>query len=740
MGLDLIFIRPEWFLGVLPVLWFLWKAWQIKANQGRWQKVIEPKFQTLLLGRGYKAQNQTNMHLSLVALAVIWLLAIIALAGPSLKSVQIPAEKTQQGTVILLDLSLSMLANDLMPNRISRARFKLIDLLKKHPEHSVGLIGYAASAHSIAPISEDNSTLLALLPELNPLIMPEYGSHPLEAMKLAEKMFQASQINQGHLIWVTDDVEPAQSKAIQSWLNRRNISLSILAVGTQAGGTVTIPNVGLLRDANDQIIIPKLPYPTLQTLSRATGAALTPLQVDDSDLMLLIPSNLAAVADQEQQADKKEVLHRLDDGAALVILLIPLLAFAYRRGWLFSVFLLLFLPLGSVYTPPSYAQQTEQTAATKTQLPEFKEVFETADQQAYKAFQNNDLQAAEALFESSQWKGSTLYRLEKYAEAAKQFKKDPSAKGHYNLGNSLAKQGKLKEAKQAYEKALVLQPDFKDAQSNLALIKEILEQQKTTQDGASGQTNDKGSGQAQSKDNQKIEPQKPSDHQNAPDTNQPQVSDSDSEALAPPEQNNQTAQQTTDNANKGEAKQQQKDKKEQAASAQLNGESGKNGQQADPENTSQGQDPSNNIDPNLDAVNTDKPDQQNAQSQALSANKDTDNQANDKPDDQTDSNQTGDSKNPTQQDKTDSAPSKEAQSNDDLGKDVTQTEQDKNSLKQQEQQRATDNWLRQIPDQPGLFLKRKFEYQYQQNNPRNSSRNNSKGAQTPSQKAAEKIW
>ena len=718
MEINLEFLRPEWFLALLPALWLAWKAWQIKTHQGQWQQVIEPKFQKLLLGNNLQTQSQTGIRLAIIGLGFIWLISIIALAGPSLKSVELPAQKTQQGTVIILDLSLSMLADDVMPNRISRARFKLVDLLKKHPEQSIGLIAYAGTAHSITPISEDNGTLLELLPVLSPLIMPEYGSEPLAAMQLAEKMFAAAQINQGHLIWVTDDIEPDQRTAIQSWLNKRNISLSILAVGTQAGGTVQIPNYGLLRDENEQLITPQLPYKELQTLSQATGAALTPLKVDDSDLALLIPSNLAAVSEQKKQQQKeKEILHKLDDGSALILIILPLLAFAYRRGWLFSLSLLMFLPLGSVYSPPSYAEPSTQTEQNETQLPKFTEVFQTGDQQAYEAWKNNDLQAAEALFESPQWRASTLYRLKRYAEAEAQFKKDPSAKGRYNLGNALAQQGKLEAAQKAYQQALTLQPDFEDAQSNLDLVTQLLEQQKSADDNPAGQSKD-DSGQAESKDSQAPDSKKPqenkppSDDESQPDSatqpqpeNQSPPADSQNKQAQQPNQQ----QQTTDSAENNEAKQAQPDQKDQAASSQLDGDSAKDGQQDNPE------------------TNPEKPtDSQAGETEGQTGDEGQEKDAQLGAEQASESNEsTGEESNPT------TGLSEQNQKEEPSAEALEE-------IKESEQQRATDNWLKQIPDQPGLFLKRKFEYQYQQQNAPSKNRQDSEKT-TPS-KAAEKIW
>ncbi|MEA3404875.1 MAG: VWA domain-containing protein [Pseudomonadota bacterium] len=676
MDLHLEFLRPWWFLALLPIAIILWQAWSLKAKQDAWQKVIEPKFQTLLLGKGSQSQGLYSTRLALIGLGLIWILAVLALAGPSLKSVKLPAEKTQQGSVILLDLSLSMLADDMTPNRISRARFKLIDLLKQHPEQSIGLIGYAGTAHSIAPISEDNQTLLELLPSLNPLMMPKYGSDPMQAFELAEQMFKGAQINQGHLIWVTDDIETEQRKAIQYWLEDRNISLSILAVGTQTGGTVHIPSYGLLRDENEQIISPKLPYKQFERLSHATGAALTPLKVDESDLEILIPSNLAAIAKQNQENNQeKEVLHQLDDGTALILALLPLLAFAYRRGWLFSFALVMLLPIGTLYSPPSFAE---------AKLSDFKDVFQTPDQQGYKAWNQQDYQAAEALFKDPEWRGATLYRLEKYKEAAEQFKKDSSAQGQYNLGNALAKQGLLEEAKQAYEQSLKQQPDHADALANLKLIEQLLNQQQSEQDNGQSSipSGDEKNGQGQTEESKQPNQDKPENSGKDPSVNQENPLNKES---GESEQGNQALegdkeQQPSEQSSDQPADSQQqsdthpKDDDQPPSSTKLEGEKGSQGEQADSEQSSTG-----------------------------SAQKDNKQEIEKKQD----SSKTGGLA------------------------DREQTDQNElTDIREQEQQRATDNWLKQIPDQPGLFLKRKFEYQFQQQN----------GDKPPQSQPAEKIW
>lgn len=644
MDISIDFLRPLWFLALIPVAWLVWRAWRLSDPKGRWQTVIAPPFQPLLLGNDADRQGLNGRRLAVLGLAALWSMAIIALAGPSLKSVKLPAQKSQQGTVIVLDLSLSMLADDLSPNRLSRVRFKLIDLLKAHPENAFGMVAYSGSAHTIAPVSEDNQTLLALIPTLTPLMMPSFGSNPVAAFQQAGALLKGAQITQGHLIWVTDDLERAQSAQLAAWLKNSGYTLSILAAGTEQGGAVNIPGNGLLKDDQGAIVLPKLPYETLRQFSQSTGAALTPLSVDDSDLQTLLPGlfgssfGSAPTPKTEDKPEEKPVLHPLDDGSAILLALLLPFALAFRRGWLLSVSLLLTLPLGALYAPPGYADY---------QLSDLADVFQTPDQQGYKAWQKKDYAAAEALFENSQWKGSALYQNGKYKEAAEQFKKDPSATGLYNLGNALAKQGKLTEAKQAYEKALQRQPEIADAAANLDIINRLLEQQEPSSEDSSNPSAEK---------QPNAMPNQENTTQNSPksgESGEPKNS-----------ANSRESQNKTQQAGSG------KEDKAPAAQPAKQPESAAADRDADKASTTHPQAPGDKA--------------------------------------------SADAQQPTAE--------------------LTSTENPQQVEPLSEQQRATQNWLQQIPDEPGLFLKRKFQYQFNEASP-SAAQNDP----NPSQ-AGKKIW
>lgn len=688
MELTLEWLRPWWLLAFIPAVFLIWRAWQTQAKQGAWHKVIDPKFQSLLLGSQANEQFTLSHKVSLITLASIWGLITLILAGPSIKSIEIPAQKSQQGTVILLDLSLSMLADDLPPSRLNRVKFKLTDLIKANPQESIGMVAYAGSAHAITPISEDNQTLLSLLPALNPVIMPHYGSNPIAGLNKADELFKGAHITDGHILWITDDIENEQIEAVSDWFQSNDYSLSILTVGTAQGGVVHIPNYGILKDDQEQVILPGLPSDRFIALSQSLAAPLSALKLEESDFdQLLGHSPNLAHKKTEQEAEQKTAMHPLDQGAALLIILVPLISLIYRRGWLFSFLLTSLLPLSLLgYSNPSMAENSN------SQWDELGNMFQTHDQQAYKAWKKQNFEAAEALFENPQWQASSLYRLGRYSEAAKLFARDKTPKGFYNLGNALAKSGDFKGAQKAYQQALELQPDMESAKQNLEIIEKLLQEQKQEEQNnqsseqqesnkSSNSQEAKESKQAKNANEQAETSQK--DKPSKPDKQAPQSQANNNHSGAAKEpydsssdlKNEPFAEAPANNIDKSQAS---KPKETESASEK------NNDHQA-------GSNRSNKTNESKEATATDRGSQQQKRLSESEA-------------------ESGENKeNPENSDKTPNRLSSEnEQAND--GETAGAIE----NTQQQEKQLATDNWIQQIPDSPDIFLKRKFQYQYNQ--------------------------
>lgn len=661
------FLRPEWFFALIPVFFIVWWFFQKERENSQWKNIIDPEFQKYLLKEDLQSKP---FAWHLLGLAFIWILTIVILAGPTWQSVKAPAEKNLHGSVIVLDLSLSMFADDIKPNRITRVRYKIRDLLEKHPEQALGMVVYSGTAHTITPISQDNKTLLNLIPTLNPSMMPLYGSDVLPAMQQAQSLFEGSKITHGHILWITDDLEAEQSKALQTFFAKTGYSLSILAVGTQQGGAINVPEYGLLKDDAGRIVLPKLPLTQFENFAENTQSKLLRLDLAADDFEQLLSSKVKV----EQNNDSSSQLNTwLDAGVYLLWGLIPIAAFAFRRGWLVSISLVFLIPLDAAQnayadtaTVPEKSFMPEVLTEKKSTDMQFTDVFLTADRQGFLLWQKGDIARAETRFESPDWKGTTLYQLGKYDEAIKQFALSETPLAQYNLANSLAYSGQLEQAKKTLETLIAQHPDYPDAAENLDLISKLLEQQKAQQQQNSQQNT---SNQQQ---NAQQETQQNSQQDSQLKENQP----------SDPNQKNK----------------QQADQKKQSQQAKQ-----QNSVDSDPKNQSS----KSTQTQTEETQKTDDSQKKNKQSASIA-----------------DSEQ-----NPDQADNTAEQVAgledKKAETGALEKADLVKNEA--LSAQEAEKQQATQTWLKQIPDDPGLFLKRKFDHQFQ-------------NQQQVSQQEQQKIW
>ena len=182
------FLRPYWLLAIIPALILIVLMWKRKAAFGPWQSVISPHLVPHLLSGNVQQQSK----FPLVLLLICWLLASIAMAGPTWRTLPQAVQKKIDAQVIVLDLSLSMYAKDIAPSRLVRARMKLTDILKRADEGLTALVVYAGTPHVVTPLTDDTNTILSMVNSLSPDIMPIKGSDPIEAVKHAfvKKGFQ----------------------------------------------------------------------------------------------------------------------------------------------------------------------------------------------------------------------------------------------------------------------------------------------------------------------------------------------------------------------------------------------------------------------------------------------------------------------------------------------------------------------------------------------------------------------
>jgi Ca-activated chloride channel family protein len=509
------FLRPLALLGLIPALLIAALAQWRKRSAGNWETIINPELLPFLMqGDGNKKQH--GIYWILCA----WIIACLSLAGPTWQQLPQPVHKKDTALILIMDLSPSMLAEDIKPSRLARARFKLIDILKARSEGFTALVVFGGEAYTLSPLTEDSNTIISLVPTLEPALLPVYGSNTEEAVETALELAINGGYQQADLLLITDGVASPAFATVQSMVKRAGkFRLSILGVGTAQGAPIPTGSGGFIKDNNGAILIPKLSAASLQMLAQNSGGSYRTLSTDDSDISALLEATEELFPGASKELERDFDLWD-DQGYWLVLLLLPIVLLSFRKG---NIAILLLAP----------ALISDPTSAL-----EWRDLWQTADQQASRALQAGDVETAQTLFKDPQWRASAAYKAGDYQTAINEFVQNDSADGHYNRGNGLAKSGDLDGAIEAYNQALKLQPDMQDAIANRDLIEQLKKQQQEQQ-----QNQENSQDQQQSQDQQNQDQQSDSEQNKQQNQSQNQEQQQDGEQS---QQQQEAAKQETD--------------------------------------------------------------------------------------------------------------------------------------------------------------------------------------------------
>ena len=575
---DFHFIRPLWLIALLLLVVIFYLLKRLRISNSGWQQVIPAHLSQKLIDGDNNQQN-----FSLITPCIIALLTIIALAGPAWQKLPQPVYNVQKGAVIIMDMSNSMYATDLSPNRLTRARYKAIDLLEKLNEGDIGLIAYAGDSFIISPLTQDINNIKLLLPSLSPSLMPVQGSNPLIALNMANEMLLNAGHIEGDIYWLTDDVDPYDIESISNFTNSINHRINILGIGTTTGAPIKMPDGQLLKDNTGAIVIPNLTDGSLLGLAQQGRGQYQTITHNSTDIIALVSSAKQKVELKEEQQQLTEGDQFKEAGPYLILFILPLLLGYFRRGSLLGLAPYL-IPCLFYFThmPTSFAQNEAEIAAenkqTTTSLEQaensasnlWRNLWQTQNQQAQNSYNQEAYADAAKQFTDPLWQGSSHYKNGKYEEALKAFKQSDSAQALYNQGNSLAKMQKFDEAIKAYEKALKKDPTLAAAKANKTLIEELKKQQQEQQQQGDSDSSDKNQ-QNQDQDKQQSGENEQQNSEPSSEQNNEQNSDQNSD------QNNeqQNAEQSSENSS-------EQNKEENSSEQQQNGE-----QNTDDENLSE---------------------------------------------------------------------------------------------------------------------------------------------------------
>ena len=488
------FLRPLWLLALIPVLLFFFAMWRVNSVVTAWDKAIDKNLLPYLLDRSKNASQRTP----LILLFAAWALSILALAGPVWEQLPQPVQKKEDALVIVFDLSLSMFAPDHSPNRLDLAKRKLRDILALREEGQTALVVYAGDAHTVTPLTDDVVTIEALVPSLSPNIMPLFGSKPVEAIELAIGLLDGTDASRGKVLLMTDGISGFDEELlITEQFADNDYELLIMGIGTEEGAPIRTNDGNFLTDEAGALIIPTLNKNVLQSLTNRVSGRYHDIQLADSDLAYLLSD--FELLDDDQMSDVEEEFDVwYEFGPWLLLLVLPIAALSFRRGWLFCFVLI----TGSGMMLPSQ----------QAQALEWKDLWMTKDQQAAEAFASEAHTTAALLFEATDWQGAANYKAANYEAAVASFSAIDTVDGHYNRGNALALSGNYAESIAAYDIALSLELGHPDALKNKEIVEQLLEQEEA-ENGENQEGEDQESESEQNSENESDEESENSDQQ-----------------------------------------------------------------------------------------------------------------------------------------------------------------------------------------------------------------------------------
>lgn len=465
------FLHPEFLYYMLPPLFILFGLLltQKESEATFFSDEVMSKLRVSANTLTLKARNALFM--------LIGFLIIVALAGPVIKEGTVEIKAKSADIMIALDISDSMLATDVYPNRLKLAKEKAMGLLKSAPNERIGVIAFAKNSYLVSPLSFDHSAVGFLLRQLDTTSITEKGTDMLSMLEVVDRSVKKE--SKKYLLILSDGGDKSDFSKEIAYAKEKNIAVFVLGVGTLKGAPIKQKNGEFIKH-NGEIIVSKL-NENISKLATKSGGVYIESVKSDRDIK-------AMLSEIEKNSEQKELksqeiarfipLFYFPLGLALIILLIATSSMSKReKVQLPSAFLL----FSFLFLNPN----AEAGMLDFLDLKEAKEAYESGDyEKSAKLFDeySKGSHSAESHYNSA----NSLYKQGKYDKAIEAYEKatflddESKAKKFANIGNSYVKQMKtdsLEKAVESYEKSLELHED-KETRENLEAVKKAIEEQK----------------------------------------------------------------------------------------------------------------------------------------------------------------------------------------------------------------------------------------------------------------------
>ena len=207
----------------------------------------------------------------LLALAAL----IIGLVNPKIGTKMETVKREGIDIVFAMDVSKSMLAEDVAPNRLDKSKQIVSQIINQLGNDRIGIVAYAGNAFPVLPITSDYSVAKMFLQGMNTDIVSSRGTSLDEAIKLSATYFDDKSKTSKLLILISDGEDHSEgAQAAAEEANKLGMRIVTVGVGTEKGGTIPLKVNGVVqsyqRDQNDEVVVTKLNKPGLELIAKVT--------------------------------------------------------------------------------------------------------------------------------------------------------------------------------------------------------------------------------------------------------------------------------------------------------------------------------------------------------------------------------------------------------------------------------------------------------------------------------------
>ena len=492
-----------WLIIPLTALVVYYLRWQLKTEKS----VFKPNIANHILP--HRNVLQDRIKLSLFFVSIVFL--ILAIANPQ---IGVKGEKIKGkglDIMLLLDVSNSMLAEDIQPNRISRAKFFITKFLDQLKHDRVGLVLFAGSSYLQVPLTIDFTSIKMSMPIIDPSNFPSQGTNIGEAVTMAGKTLGLVESKSKAIVIITDGEDHDQEASAAIEIARKNgIKVFAIGVGEEKGAPIPVGNGEYKKDENGNIVMTSFNRSVPENLASIGNGSFYHLG-QQGDIVEDVVAELNKLEGKDFEDFDMSNFNSYFYWFALAALLLLFVEFMlpsldYKQFFknISSIGFIILFSLSS----------TAQTKEIEAQNKKSRTLIRNGNS----SYQNNNFDKAELNYrkalvidpksKSANYNlGNTLYSQQKFQESQEYYEKSidknddklSRARAYHNMGNACFKSNQLEQAILAYENSLKLNPSDMETKYNLAMAKK---QQKNKGGGKNDQKQDKKDNQDK-KDDQK---------------------------------------------------------------------------------------------------------------------------------------------------------------------------------------------------------------------------------------------